>query len=72
MSEFIEFIDMPRRLNESVMRIDDVAFKSKELGYYTYFPKVRSACGRDMTLADGRTLLKFASCDYLGLSNNER
>ncbi len=72
MSEFIEFIDMPRRLNESVMRIDDVAFKSKELGYYTYFPKVRSACGRDMTLADGRTLLNFASCDYLGLSNNER
>lgn len=71
MTESIEFINMSRRSNESVMRIDDVAFKSKELGYYTYFPKVRSACGRDMTLADGRTLLNFASCDYLGLSNHD-
>lgn len=38
---------------------------------YTYFPKVSSACGRTLTI-EGKECINFASCDYLGLANDDR
>lgn len=40
-------------------------------GTYTLFPKIRSACGRSLILEGGNEVINFASCDYLGLSDNE-
>lgn len=41
-------------------------------GNYTYFPVVSSACDREILLEDGKKLVNFASCDYLGLANDSR
>lgn len=36
-----------------------------------YFPRVRSACGRFLSLESGKKNLNFSSCDYLGLADNQ-
>ncbi|WP_034945455.1 hypothetical protein [Erwinia oleae] len=36
-----------------------------------YFPRVRSACGRHLTLVDGDKNLNFSSCDYLDMADNK-
>ena len=54
------------------MKVEDLISKTKELGTYNYFPQVRSACGRELLLNNGKSVLNFASCDYLGLSNHQK
>ncbi|MEQ1836671.1 MAG: pyridoxal phosphate-dependent aminotransferase family protein [Candidatus Nitrotoga sp.] len=54
------------------MKSDDLVLRTKELGEYTLFPKIRSACSRELTLEGGKKVLNFASCDYLGFANHER
>ncbi len=46
-------------------------FSSETAKQFNYFPKIRSACGRELKLENGNTKLNFASCDYLGMANND-
>lgn len=49
---------------------NDLVPPLREQNIYTFFPKIRSACGR-IIKTDTSELINFASCDYLGLSNND-
>ncbi|CDG90187.1 aminotransferase class I/II-fold pyridoxal phosphate-dependent enzyme [Xenorhabdus bovienii] len=52
------------------MNLYEIVHSDNKAQTLNYFPQVRSACERVLTLADGTTKLNFSSCDYLGMANN--
>lgn len=52
----------------SIVHFDDLS----KSGNYTFFPVVKTASSREIVLENVQKLVNFGSCDYLGLSNDDR